>query len=112
MSAGSEVDPSSGIAAVRVVLPGHLKVVAGVEGELILEVARPVTTDSVLDALERRFPTLRGTVREHGGGRRRPMVRIFACREDWTHRPADAPLPSEVAEGREPLFVVGAMAGG
>ena len=97
---------------IRVVLPTHLRRLAQVEGEVQLEVDGPVTQGTVLDALEARYPTLRGTIRDHGTLRRRPFVRFFACEEDLSHEPADAPLPDDVATGREPFVVVGAMAGG
>ena len=96
--------------AVRVVLPAHLKNLAQVHGEVELE-AGP-TLAEVLDALEARFPVLRGTVRDPASGRRRAFVRFFACREDLSHDPHDAPLPGAVLRGEEPLLGVGAMAGG
>ena len=97
---------------IRVVLPTHLRRLAQVDGEVELQVDAPVTQASVLDALEARYPALRGTIRDHGTLRRRPFVRFFACEEDLSHEPADAPLPDDVATGREPFVVVGAMAGG
>ena len=97
---------------IRVVLPGHLRVLAGVAGEVALEVPAPVTQRSVLDALEACYPVLRGTIRDRDTLRRRAFVRFFACEEDLSHEPPDAPLPERVAAGREPFFVVGAMAGG
>jgi sulfur-carrier protein len=97
---------------IRVVLPTHLRRLAQVDGEVQLQVDGPVTQNSVLDALEARYPTLRGTIRDHGTRRRRPFVRFFACEEDLSHEQADAPLPDDVASGREPFVVVGAMAGG
>ena len=97
---------------IRVVLPTHLRRLAQVDGEVQLQVEGPVTQGSVLDALEARYPALRGTIRDHGTLRRRPFVRFFACEEDLSHEPADAPLPDDVATGREPFVVVGAMAGG
>ena len=97
---------------IRVVLPTHLRRLAQVEGEVELEVEGPVTQAAVLDALEARYPMLRGTIRDHGTLRRRPFVRFFACEEDLSHEPVDSPLPAEVATGREPFVVVGAMAGG
>ena len=97
---------------IRVVLPTHLRRLAQVEGEVELDVDGPVTQSTVLDALEARYPTLRGTIRDYGTLRRRPFVRFFACEEDLSHEPADAPLPDAVAAGREPFIVVGAMAGG
>jgi len=97
---------------IRVVLPAHLKKLARVDGEVTLDVAAPVTLARVLDALEARFPVLRGTIRDHATRRRRPFVRFFACQEDLSHEPADVVLPEAVAAGAEPLLVVGAMAGG
>ena len=97
---------------IRVVLPSHLRVLARMEGEVALEVPGSVTQRSVLDALEARFPMLRGTIRDHATQRRRPMLRFFACGEDLSHAPPDAPLPADVASGREPLLIVGAIAGG
>ena len=97
---------------IRVVLPAHLKKLAGVSGEVRLEVDGPVTQASVLDALEARYPMLRGTIRDHETRRRRPLVRFFACLEDLSHEPPDAPLPEAIATGAEPFLVVGAMAGG
>ena len=97
---------------IRVVLPAHLRTLAGVHGEVELEVEAPVTQSSILDALEDRYPMLRGTIRDHATQRRRPFVRFFACEEDLSHEPADAPLPDAVAKGAEPFMVVGAIAGG
>ena len=97
---------------IRVVLPGHLRVLARIGGEVQLDVAGPVTQRSVLDALEARYPVLRGTIRGHEGGPRRPFVRFFACEQDLSHEPPDAPLPGPVAAGTEPYLIVGAMAGG
>lgn len=97
---------------IRVVLPAHLKTLAGVDGEVELDVPQPVTTEAVLDALEARFPVLGGTVRDRATGRRRPFIRFFACEEDLSHEPADAELPPAVAKGAEPFYIVGAMAGG
>jgi sulfur-carrier protein len=97
---------------IRVQLPAHLRTLAKVAGEVSLEVAPPVTPRSVLDALERRHPVLRGTIRDHAGGRRRAFVRFFACQQDWSHEPPDAPLPDAVVRGAEPFVVLGAMAGG
>jgi hypothetical protein len=95
-----------------VVLPAHLRTLARVEGEVRLDVGDPVTTGAVLDALEQRYPALRGTIRDHGGGHRRPFVRFFACEQDLSHDPPDTALPEAVAAGREPFLVIGAMAGG
>jgi molybdopterin synthase sulfur carrier subunit len=99
-------------APVRVVLPYHLRTLAGVEGEAALAVARPVTVRAVLDALETRYPMLRGTIRAYDTGQRRPFLRFFACEEDWSLEPLDAELPEAVAAGREPLLILGAIAGG
>ena len=97
---------------IRVVLPAHLRTLARVSGEVELQVEGPVTQRTVLDALEHRFPMLRGTIRDHVTQKRRPMLRFFACEEDLSHEPPDAPLPAAVASGAEPFFVVGAVAGG
>jgi len=97
---------------IRVVLPQHLRTLAGVDAELLLEVDAPVTAGRVLDALEARFPMLKGTIREYGTGRRRAYMRFFACEEDWSHVGMEAELPEAVAEGIEPLLIVGAIAGG
>ena len=97
---------------IRVVLPAHLRTLARVDGEVELELAGAATLGAVLDALEARYPTLRGTIRDHGTLRRRPLVRFYACKEDLSHESPDAPLPQAVATGAEPLLVVGAMAGG
>jgi molybdopterin converting factor small subunit len=98
--------------SVRVKLPTHLRRIAGVDGEVRLNVAAPATQRTVLDALEARHPTLRGTIRDQATLRRRPFVRFFAAERDLSHEPPDAPLPASVARGAEPLLVVGAMAGG
>ena len=97
---------------IRVKLPQHLRKLAQVDGEVTLEVEGPVTQRSVLDALEAAYPMLRGTIRDHVTLQRRPFLRFFACEEDLSHEPPDAPLPDAVAEGAEPYLVVGAMAGG
>lgn len=97
---------------IRVVLPAHLRKVARVDREVELEVAGPVTQRSVLDALEARYPMLRGTIRDQVTYQRRPFVRFFACEEDLSHESVDAPLPDAVATGAEPFLVIGAMAGG
>ncbi len=97
---------------IRVVLPPHLRTLARVGGEVELEVKGPVTVGSVLDAIEVRYPMLRGTIRDHVTQRRRPFVRFFACEQDVSHEPPDAPLPEAVAAGAEPFLVVGAIAGG
>ena len=103
---------TSGTATVRVVLPAHLKALAKVHGEVRLDVAGVVTQRSVLDALEARYPMLRGTIREHDTLKRRGFVRFYACQQDLSHDPADDPLPASVATGDEPFLVVGAMSGG
>lgn len=97
---------------IRVLLPHHLRTLAGVDGEVTVEVDGPVTLRSVLDALEARYPMLRGTVRDHATQRRRPLLRFFACEEDLSHEPPDTPLPDAVASGAEPFIVLGAIAGG
>jgi len=97
---------------IRVELPFHLRNLARVEGEVELDVPAPVTIRAVLDALEARYPTLRGTIRDHVTLKRRSFVRFFACKEDLSLEPADTPLPEAVVNGTEPLLVVGAMAGG
>ena len=97
---------------IRVALPAHLKTLAQVNGEVELEVDGPVTQRSVLDALEAGYPVLRGTIRDHMTHGRRPLVRFFACSEDWSHEPPDRPLPEAVATGQEPLLILGAIAGG
>ena len=97
---------------IRVVLPQHLRALARVEGEVQVEVEGPVTQRSVLDALEAEFPMLCGTIRDHVTLKRRPFIRFFACQEDLSHEPADAPLPDAVATGAEPFLVIGAIAGG
>ncbi len=97
---------------IRVVLPAHLRALARVNGEVSFEVIGEVTQRAVLDALESRYPMLRGTIRDHVTQRRRPYVRFFACETDLSHQPSDAPLPQAVADGMEPFLVVGAMAGG
>ncbi len=98
---------------IRVVLPAHLRTLAGSgSGDVLLEVQGQATLCSLLDALEARYPTLRGTIRDHVTHKRRAFIRFFACEEDLSHQPADAPLPDAVASGDEPLYVVGAIAGG
>lgn len=97
---------------IRVLLPTHLRTLARVSGPVDLQVEGPATIRSVLDALEGRYPVLRGTIRDHATLQRRPFVRFFACEEDLSHEPPEAPLPEAVATGNEPLLVVGAMAGG
>lgn len=97
---------------IRVLLPGHLRTLAGSGKEIELEVASPVTQRSVLDALEAAYPALRGTIRDQQTQERRPLVRFFACKQDLSHEPLDTPLPAEVIDGKEPYMIVGAMAGG
>ena len=97
---------------IRVVLPYHLRALAHIDGEAQLDVCGPVTPGSVLEALEARYPMLRGTIRDYATGRRRPMVRFFACEQDLSHEPLDVPLPDAVASGAEPFWVIGAIAGG
>lgn len=105
-------DLASETRTIRVVLPAHLRKLARVDGEVALEVAGELTLCAVLDALEARFPTLRGTIRDHATKRRRPFVRFFACAEDLSHEPPETRLPEAIASGAEPFLVVGAMAGG
>lgn len=97
---------------VRVMLPYQLQVLAGAGAEITLEVPDPVTLQSVLDAMESRYPMLKGAVLEHESRRRRPLIRFFACTRDYSHEPLDTPLPEAVATGGEPFFIVGAIAGG
>src|SRR5512143_2907349 len=97
---------------IRVVLPAHLRKLARTDREVRLSVEGPVTQRTVLDALEARYPMLCGTIRDHVSQRRRPFVRFFACQEDLSHEPPDAPLPDAVASGDEPFLIIGAMAGG
>lgn len=100
---------------IRIVLPPHLRILARVEGDVELPIEAiegPVTQRTVLDALESRYPVLRGTIRDHVTQQRRPFLRFFACEQDLSHDPPDAPLPDAVARGDEPLYVIGAIAGG
>ena len=97
---------------IRVVLPYHLRTLANVDGDVTLDVEGPVTQRSVLDALEARYPMLRGTIRDHVTQERRPFLRFFACAEDYSLEPPDTPLPDAIASGAEPLLIVGAIAGG
>jgi molybdopterin synthase sulfur carrier subunit len=97
---------------IRVILPAHLRALARINGEVHLDIAGPVTQRSVLDEIEARYPALRGTIRAHDGGPRRPFMRFFACEQDLSHEQPDAPLPEPVAAGTEPFLIVGAMAGG
>jgi hypothetical protein len=100
------------IRTVQVELPAHLRTLGRISGNIRLDVEEPVTIGSVLDALEARHPMLRGTLRDHVTNKRRDFVRFFACETDWSHEPHDAPLPDDIAEGREPFLIVGAVAGG
>jgi molybdopterin synthase sulfur carrier subunit len=97
---------------IRVVLPTHLRRLANVSREVEIEVEGPVTLGALLDVLEASYPMLRGTIRDHVTKQRRAFIRFFACGEDWSHEPPDAPLPAEVVSGAQPLWIVGAMAGG
>jgi len=97
---------------IRVVLPAHLRTLAKVDGEVALDLQGAVTQRAVLDALEERYPVLRGTIRDQASGKRRSFVRFFACEEDLSHEQPDDPLPDAVASGTEPFLVIGAMAGG
>jgi sulfur-carrier protein len=97
---------------IRVVLPYHLRNLAKVGAEVQLDVEGPLTQRSILDALEARYPMLRGTIRDHTTRKRRPFLRFFVCSEDWSHESPDTPLPDAVASGAEPFFIVGAIAGG
>ena len=97
---------------IRIVLPPHLRTLAGVSGEVTLEVPVPVTQCSVLDALEAKFPVLRGTIRDHVTKRRRAFLRFFACEQDLSNEAIDAPLPEAVVKGTEPYLIIGALAGG
>jgi molybdopterin synthase sulfur carrier subunit len=97
---------------IRVVLPAHLRTLARVDGEVELDIEGPATQRSVLDALEARYPMLRGTIRDHSTLKRRAFVRFFACEQDLSHESPDTPLPEAVSSGAEPLLIVGAMAGG
>jgi len=97
---------------IRVWLPSHLRTLAGISGEVALEVEGSITQRSVIDALEARYPALRGTIRDQVTGERRPFMRFFACEEDLSHESPDAPLPQAVVSGAEPYLIVGAIAGG
>ena len=99
-------------AVIRIELPLHLRMLAQVSGEVKLDVEGQVTQRSVLDALEARYPMLLGTIRDHVTARRRPFLRFFACEQDLSHNPPDTPLPESVAQGKEPLLIIGALAGG
>jgi molybdopterin synthase sulfur carrier subunit len=97
---------------VRVELPAHLRTLAGVSREVTVDLPGPVTPRSIMDALETQYPALSGTMRDHVTGKRRPFVRFFACGQDLSLKPADTPLPDEIAAGREPFLIIGAIAGG
>jgi sulfur-carrier protein len=97
---------------IRVIIPQHLRTLAHVGSEVELDLDGPVTLRSVLDALEGRYPMLRGTIRDQVTQQRRPFLRFFACEEDLSHEPPDAPLPDAVASGKEPFIIIGAIAGG
>jgi sulfur-carrier protein len=97
---------------IRVILPQHLRTLAQVGSEIKLEIGGPVTQRSVLDALEARYPMLRGTIRDQVTLQRRPFLRFFACEQDLSHEPPDTPLPEAIASGKEPLIIIGAIAGG
>ena len=97
---------------IRVVMPLHLRTLAKVDGEVELEVSDPVTVHAILDALEARYPMLRGTIRDHVTRKCRPLLRFFVCAADITHDPGDAPLPESITSGKEPFLIVGAIAGG
>jgi hypothetical protein len=99
-------------AIIQVVMPAHLRTLAGVSGDVTVEIEGEVTRRSILDALETQYPMLRGTIREHVSGERRPFLRFFACGEDTTHESPDTPLPQEIASGAEPFYIIGAIAGG
>ncbi len=100
------------MSAVRVEIPRHLRTLAGISGEVTVEVAGVVSVRSVLDAMETRYPMLKGTIRDHDGLKRRDFLRFFVCGEDWSHEPMDKVLPDAVVNGAEPLLVIGAIAGG
>ncbi len=97
---------------IRVIIPAHLRTLAKVEGEVQLEVAPPITQRTVLDALEAKYPVLRGTIRDHVTKKRRDFLRYYACEEDWSLESPDAPLPEAITSGKEPFLIIGAIAGG
>lgn len=103
---------AEGSRRIHVMLPQHLRTLAGTGAEVAVDVAEPITIRRVLDELEARYPTLRGTIREYETGKRRPFLRFFVCEEDWSHDAMDQELPEAVQEGREPLLIIGAIAGG
>jgi len=108
----NEGDDGQQVYLIRVIIPFHLRNLARVSGEVELEITGPVTQRAVLDALEARYPTLRGTIRDHTTLVRRPFIRFFACGQDLSHESPDSPLPEKIVSGAEPFLVVGAMAGG
>jgi hypothetical protein len=97
---------------IRVLLPPHLRTLAGTGREVEVEIADPVTPEAIVDALEERYPMLRGTIRDHATHKRRSMVRYFACERDFSHDPPDTPLPEAIVSGREPFIILGAISGG
>ncbi len=97
---------------IRVVLPAHLRTLAKVSGDVMVDVEGPATIRSVLDALEAAYPMLQGTIRDHDTLQRRPFLRFFVCEEDWSHEPPETPLPDAITSGKEPFLVIGAIAGG
>jgi|SRR5215213_10210198 len=97
---------------IRIIIPYHLKTLSGISGEVQLDVPEPITLRSILEALEIRYPMLRGTIRDHTTGKRRDFIRFYACEQDFSNDPPDTPLPEKIARGAEPLLVVGAIAGG
>jgi molybdopterin synthase sulfur carrier subunit len=97
---------------IRVIIPYHLKTLSGISGEVQLDVPSPVTVRAILDALETRYPMLRGTIRDHVSGKRRDFIRFYACEQDFSNEPADAELPLSIATGAEPFLIIGAIAGG
>jgi sulfur-carrier protein len=112
MTQGARRESDAGCGRIRVVLPQHLQTIARVSGEVEVEVRGPITQRAVLDALEREYPTLEGTIRDHTTHERRAFVRFFACQEDVSHDPPDTALPEPIASGAEPFLIVGALAGG
>ena len=112
MQDGSEFSQGTSATQVRVALPYHLRNLARLEGDVLVEVSAPVTMRSVLDALEVRYPMLRGTIRDYDTGQRRAFLRYFACAEDWSLASPDAELPEAVSSGKEPLLIIGAIASG
>src|ERR1035438_4728756 len=111
-SSGRAIGRGADAKVIRVTLPQHLRTLAQVRGDVELEVEAPITQRSILDALEARYPMLRGTIRDHDTLQRRPFLRFFACAEDWSHQPPDASLPDAVVSGKEPFIIIGAIAGG